>query len=412
MKKSLIILLMMTTSFTAISATNDVTRNAHGYGSTYQEALSAALLEAVRQVRGLEVGTEKILRSSISSTVGDNSISIKGNESVAVDIYTKSQGWVKTYEVIDIVKPQSENDQWEVHARVTIPVYKEAITNDSRKTIAVLPFDVAFSDVMSKNTRLTVENISERVSEGIISELTQSRKFSVVNRSYEKQFNDERALLKSSQVSPAEAGRLGRKLGADFIIVGKIHSMDINKEEKSFYGTTNTSYDGTINLFFSVIEAPTEKVMWADTLEYTYQGKEEEKLLTELLSGLSSEVTSNIMDVIYPIKVLELQSPEEILLNQGGKRLSEGQLMDIFTPGRTIVDPDTNMPIKIDGRKVAQIQITSVLPKYSIAKLVSGTYEKIKINAITRHSIADTTPPPLQEKTLSPGSSDKPWSWD
>jgi len=408
--KTLITLLFTLCMSSLQAATTDEERETRGFGDTYQQALSSALLEAVRQVRGLEVGTEKTLKSTIIQSIDQDGVLIVGNDRVSENIYTQSQGWIKTYQILEVIKPEKKDGQWEVLALVTVPVYKGALKNDNRKTIAVLPFEIAYKEIMTKNTRIVVDDLSERVSEGILSELTQSRKFAVVNRSYDKHFDKERALLKSSKVSSAEASRLGQKLGADFIIVGKIHSLSLAKTEHNFYGLKKFSFDANVSLFYSVIEAATEKAMWADTVDYRYSGEDETRIISEFIAGLSGSIVTNIMDVIYPVKILDLQGGEnDILLNQGGKRLHVGLLMDIFTPGKTLNDPDTGMPIKVDGKKIAQIKITGVLPKYSIATIIDGSFNQLKVNAITRRSKTVEQQNTAPVRPLTPGSSGKPW---
>lgn len=410
--KTLIALLFTLCISPLQAATTDEERETRGFGDTYQQALSSALLEAVRQVRGLEVGTEKTLKSTIIQSIDQDGVLIFGKDRVSENIYTKSQGWIKTYEILEVIEPEKKGGQWQVLALVSVPVYKDAVKNDNRKTIAVLPFEIAYKEIMTRNTRIVVDDLSERVSEGILSELTQSRKFSVVNRSYDKHFDKERALLKSGKVSSAEASRLGQKLAADFIIVGKIHSLSLAKNEHDFYGAKKSSFDTSTSLFYAVIEAPTEKIMWADTIDYTFSGDDETQIISKFITALSDNIATNIMDVIYPVKILDLQGEDDILLNQGGKRLQVGLLMDVFTPGKTLNDPDTGMPIKVDGQKIAQIEITGVLPKYSIATIVDGSFNQLKVNAITRRSETVKQQDTAPARRLTPGSSDKPWSWN
>ncbi|MCF6325158.1 MAG: CsgG/HfaB family protein [Gammaproteobacteria bacterium] len=412
MKKTFITFLFALFISPVYAATTDQQRETKGFGDTYQQALSSALLEAVRQVRGLEVGTEKTLKSTIIQSIDNSGSLTLGNDQISENIYTKSQGWIKTYEILEVIEPEKEGGQWAVQALVTVPVYKSAIKNDNRKTIAVLPFEISYKEIMAKNTRIVVDDLSERVSEGILSELTQSRKFAVVNRSYDKHFDKERALLKSNKVSSAEASRLGQKLGADFIIVGKIHSLSLENTEHNFYGLQKSSVDANVSLFYAVIEAATEKIMWADTVDYKYSGEDDTRIISEFIAGLSGSIVTNIMDVIYPVKILDLPGEDNILLNQGGKRLQVGLLMDVFTPGRILNDPGSGMPIKVDGQKIAQIKITGVLPKYSVATIVDGSFNQLKVNAITRRSKSVEQENTAPVRPLTPGSSDKPWNWN
>ena len=412
--KNLFIVLICFLSSSLLAATTDEERKATGFGSNYQEALSSALLEAVRQTRGLEVGTEKVLRTNISSSLNAAGHTLIANEQVATDIYTKSKGWIKTYKILSVKKPANENDQWQVVALVTVPVYKEAIENDTRKTITVLPFEVVPGKIITYKVKLELNSITTRISDSILSELNQSRKFAVLNRSFEKQFAKERAMLSSDKVSPAEASRLGNKLGADFIVLGKIYQLSFSKEDNGFYGMESNNIEASIDLYYTVIEAATEKVMWSDTVTYKHKSTEELELVGDFVSGLSASIATNVLDVIYPIKIMKLSSEQNILLNQGGKRLSVGQIMEVYSPGESIIDPDTGIPIKIDGSKVAELEITLVKPKYSIARLVpeSGQYSRLQVNAITRRAAENSESYSATERELTPGSSDKPINWD
>ena len=412
--KKLWVALIFLVSSPLWAATTDEQRQTTGYGSSYQEALSGALLEAVRQVRGLEVGTEKVLRSDISSSLNSVGHSLVAKQTVATDIYTKSKGWIKTYEIVDVKKPASAGGQWEIVALVTVPVYKTAgEENDTRKSITVLPFDVLPSKIITYSTNLALTNITSRIADSITTELNQSRKFSVLNRSFEKQFSKERALWDSEQVSSSEASRLGQKLGADFIVLGKIYQLDFSKKNTNYYGMNNSSIEATIDLYYTVIEAATEKVMWSDTVTYQHKSAKEQAVVGEFVTGLSSSIVTNILDVIYPIKIMKLVNEGNVLLNQGGKRLSVGQRMEVYSSGESIMDPDTGMEIKIDGSKVAELEVTQVKPKYSIAKLVqgSGQYSSLRVKAITRRVTDLASSAAAPERELTSGSSDAPVNW-
>ena len=393
------------------AATIDETRKTTGYGETYQQALSSTLLEAVRQIRGLEVGTEKVLKKSIIQSISATGYAIQGNEQVASDIYTKSKGAIKTYEVIETKKPARSGESWRVITLVTVPVYKENMKNDAHKTIAVLPFEIIPASIQFT---YTLGNITERIADTITSELNQSQKFAVLNRSFEKQFDKKKSLLNSDKVSSTEASRLRRKLGADFIVTGKIYQSDFTKKTSNHYGMGGNEIEASMDLYYTVIEAATEKVMWSDTLTYKHTFRKSDNIADKFIAKLSSKIVTHILDVIYPVKIMKLAGQQNILLSQGGKRLKKGQIMEVYSAGESILDPDTGMKIRIDGRKVAELEITQVKPKYSIAKLLSDSdkYSSLSINAITRRAKTPTLNSGARsEQALALGSSDKPISW-
>ncbi|MBV1873502.1 MAG: hypothetical protein KUG80_01900, partial [Gammaproteobacteria bacterium] len=221
-------------------------------------------------------------------------------------------------------------------------------------------------------------------------------------------------LLNSDKVSSTEASRLRRKLGADFIVTGKIYQSDFTKKTSNHYGMGGNEIEASMDLYYTVIEAATEKVMWSDTLTYKHTFRKSDNIADKFIAKLSSKIVTHILDVIYPVKIMKLAGQQNILLSQGGKRLKKGQIMEVYSAGESILDPDTGMKIRIDGRKVAELKITQVKPKYSIAKLLSDSdkYSSLSINAITRRAKTPTLNSGARsEQALALGSSDKPISW-
>ena len=102
-----------------------------------------------------------------------------------------------------------------------------------------------------------------------------------------------------------------------------------------------------------------------------------------VLKDAAAIVASDVLEVIFPIKVLSIQEGQ-VTLNQGGIRIEKGQLFDIFTPGQKVVDPDTGRKIRLDGPRVGTVEVVSVRPKFSIARMIEGDIEQVKPRAICR----------------------------
>ena len=420
--RNLLVMLICLIAIPAGAATTEIQRETVGYGGSYQDALSSALLEAVRQVGGLEVGTEKVLQADISSSINAAGHALVASAQLSTDIYTKSKGRIKSYQVLKVKEPANAGDPWQVIALVTVPVYQNAgPKNDARKTIAVLPFNVLPDNIVSYSRNLALNNITTRIADSIAVELNQSRKFAVLNRSFESQFAKERALLGSDQVSASEASRLGQKLGADYLVLGKIYQLDFDRVTKDYYDYRSNPIEATIELSYTVIEAATERVMWSDTVTYKVQSTKEKEVVGEFVSGLSTNIVSNVLDVIYPIRILKLLNAENIVLNQGGNRLNEGQIMAVYTKGESMIDSDTGLSIQIDGNKVAEIEVTQVKPTYSIAKLLpsaggvagKGTsqFSDLSVNAIARRMTQETIQETAPSRELTAASREEPLDW-
>mgnify|MGYP000707654930 FL=1 len=416
MKKILCyVLLGMIFTTTSMAKTVMEARQTSGFGSSYQEALAAALLEAVRQVRGLEIGTEKQLQMEFQQIATGTSETTRAKAGVKEDIYTRSKGWIDSYEVIDVIKPDAGEQSWEVTVLANIPKFQSDIKNDTRKSIAVMPFRFATATfaVNDQGKKTNAYQLSKRLKDRIQTGFTQSRKFSVLNRDYGEEFESETRLLSSKNVPASEAGRLGQVLGADFMVVGNIFDLSTKVETSTFYGMTDTKMVDRIDLSYQVIEVATQKVMWADTVSEEFPRKKDQKN-TVTLDAVANIVVSGVMDVIYPVKVMDVASKSEIYLNQGGDRVKVGDRFELFTKGRKITDPDTGMPIKVDGSKLGELSVLSVLPKYAIAELVDGELEQVQKGAVVRLIMQEgraNNTPVSKEVRPTAGSSEAPIQW-
>ncbi len=390
-------------------------RQTSGFGPDYQQALAAALLEAVRQVRGLEIGTEKQLQMEFKQIANGSVETTTAKAGVKEDIYTRSKGWIDSYEVIEVVKPQAGQNSWQVTVLANIPKYQSDVKNDTRKSIAIMPFRFATAtfSVNDQGTAINAYQLSIRLKDSIQSGFTQSRKFAVLNRDYGKEFASETSLLSSANVPASEAGRLGQVLGADFMVVGNIFDLSTKVETKTFYGMTETKKIDRIDLSYQVIEVATQKIMWADTVSEEYPRKKDQKN-TVTLDAVANSVVSGVMDVIYPVKVMDVISNSEIYLNQGGDRINVGDRFELFTKGRKIIDPDTGMSIDVDGRKSGELSVLTVLPKYAIAELLSGEYGNVQKGAIVRRIKQKGGADNIHSNKVvkeTPGSSEAPIKW-
>jgi hypothetical protein len=108
---------------------------------------------------------------------------------------------------------------------------------------------------------------------------------------------------------------------------------------------------------------------------------------------------------------MSASSPESVYVNQGGIRVKQGELFEIFTPGQKFIDPDTGLKIRVDGLKTATIKIESVLPTYSVGQVVEGSFAKIKKRAICRRKSPDSREINQNIRPMTAGSSDKPVDW-
>ena len=99
-----------------------------------------------------------------------------------------------------------------------------------------------------------------------------------------------------------------------------------------------------------------------------------------LEAQIGNTIANQAIGAIYPLQVLKVIDGE-IYLNQGGERVKRGSVYEVRQSGGTTVDESTGQHIVLDGKVLAKIRITDVMPKYSIGIVVDGSLSKIQKGA-------------------------------
>ena len=82
--------------------------------------------------------------------------------------------------------------------------------------------------------------------------------------------------------------------------------------------------------------------------------------------------------------MLSIDESGQIIVNQGGKRISQGLVLDVFIEDKEIFHIDTKESLGKTEVLIATIKIDKVMPKISYAKLIKGDLSKISEDLICR----------------------------
>lgn len=95
-------------------------------------------------------------------------------------------------------------------------------------------------------------------------------------------------------------------------------------------------------------------------------------------------MVETIIDRLYPIRIASKDIEGQIIINQGGKRISKGSVLEVLIQGKEIFDVDTKESLGRTENLIATIKIEKVTPTMSYARLVKGDFEKISEGLICR----------------------------
>ena len=387
----------------------ELTKEVSSQGKTAGQAVANGLIEAVNQIEGLTIDSSKTIRSSLrkidTANKGKNpNIKSLSNNSFKENVLLKSKGLVKSYTVKRI--HEKKDGSWEATLTVTVPSYIPLDQNKSQlRRIAVTLFRTAEPQFAFGSSQLNAANISRRLNQKLVTQLTQAGKLRVLDQQFDQEVTKHLERLGEGKTPLKELSRLGQRLGTDYLVTGTINQFNLKQQvNRPGFGLPDEAIS-TANAIveFRVIEVATQQILWSNEANLIFNNNDLLKLVPQfnvdqlkqaILGRASDEIANEILDIIHPIKVMD--TGEQIVLNQGGKRVRLGTYYKIEGLGKTVLDPDTGLPIKIRGSKTSTVVITEVQPKYSIAKLVAGNKD-VKLGQVCRRTQVKIVPATASE---------------
>ncbi|QIW09628.1 CsgG/HfaB family protein [Francisella sp. LA112445] len=251
--------------------------------------------------------------------------------------------------------------------------------------IAILPFDAHNAKIRAN---MGVRQLQDGLNNIIIAQITQSRKFRVSNRDAKDQEAYERETQRIiNSDTDNEKNKLNKKIGADFILTGDILGLNISKKNTTYYGQKFTSYHVSASVAYRVVELATMEVKWSNVVTINVPANIANQYVesnngnySELLHYLGKRfgkiISDQVVGAIYPLQVLKVDDGE-VYFNQGGDRVIKGNVYEVRQDGGVTIDPATGQHIVLDGKVLAKVRITDIMPKYSIGVVIDGSLTKI-----------------------------------
>jgi curli biogenesis system outer membrane secretion channel CsgG len=247
-------------------------------------------------------------------------------------------------------------------------------TAAEKATIAVLPFEIAE----------TLEGSFGSVESGVLTDtlaraLVNTRKFTVVDRSRLERVRREQKFGASGLVAGSTAARVGRLLGADYLVVGSITDFSAEPPREMAYGSGWTR-PVRISIELQVLDSSSGQVVAARRASATAQQRvaSEEAAagvpraaLEKAAEELAQEGISAIVGVAFPMKILDV-ADGDIRLNRGEDgTLSVGDVLNCYAAsGKRLVDPDTKEALGTRETRAGSVRVTEILAKMSVARIV------------------------------------------
>ena len=358
MKKYLFIFAFLACVLNAEVVTHTSTKTAigEGHGLTREEAINNAIIEAVGKISGVNVSSMK--RSStqaISDNSGSNIVDTYSN-----DISKATKGRADTYNIISA--EQDGSGRWiavvEIKNSKTTKSYKApGLDHKQRRSLAV--FNASYGET---------RGLGESLKSHVITNLTQSRKFNILDRDNGGYYEMEKALISSGNAGGDEIYKLKNVLGSDYLMIFNIKGARARTKQSNLTSKNITKAEVTVD--YQVILFATREVKYSNTLTMSVSVKDDLKSNEAAFKKIADKITSDILNAIYPLKIANING-QEVVFTQN---LSVGERFDCFSQGKALKDSYTKQgtgDMRVETR-AGQVEITRADPKLSYAKIIEG----------------------------------------
>ena len=375
-----------------------------GRNSDYRMAVYEALVQAASQVQGvsLQDARDAFMDSSaqVTKTKTDNTDISEIRASLKQTVSAKTKGRVLSYRVT-AEKYLTEMGLWFIELEAKVPgQYVVGLHPDNRRRMVVMPFRSLTDKVNVFGQTFQMSPSCEEIAARLNEDLTQTRRFTMLDRAFDAEAQAELSRLNLENASAGDFGRFQQLLVTDYMVIGTVKMYSSPSTSYNQWTGVTTQNDGPfLEISYRVILVPTSQLKWAGTVIVPYSACRGDSVDAAIASGMTvaaQEVCHDIVNDIYPVRVTAKMT-YELVLNQGGKNIRQGEVFDVFRQGEAIVDVTSGETLGAPEEKIATIQITRSDPKLSYAVVVEGTpIDQIPIGSVVRR------PRPLPGASAAP----------
>ena len=408
-----------------------------GTGQSLEEAVSNALSDAITMVNGKNIYTKTVIKvlggesveqsskaeelqsfltskfSEIKETISNSTNDVDVNINIekpakkaysqqyVKDIINEVKGGIKSY---DILSKEVDSNGWH-HVQIRSQVAKFEIPQSAQRTrIAIVPF--RFYEERSKSSSIldslknfvsddnitTLKSSDEKyklgssdkerllrlINQGLTNYLTQTRKFTILDREYVKEIADEKLNIIEGRAPAIEMAKLGNEVSSDFIFVGSVEDFTVkNKVIKIQSSDKEISRKiGSFYVTYRLLDVATKQIQNANNYKITATFKSDDpiEIITTLVDKAAKIIGEEILFTAHPV-IVEKYNNDILILGQGGNQFTKGDSYELYEKGDKIIDSYTNEAIGNVENFLGKVEITQVRSNLSQAKFTEGAFD-------------------------------------
>lgn len=341
-----------------------VSTTATGIGASAAEAVDEAIKLAIKQVNGVAVDmSSEQFKSLLAVAVGRDAAQLQAH-AFSEYVAQQSRGVVSSFKVIKLEDPVSQGGVYKASIEANIAKF-EAPADSKKLKIVVGPIRFDTESFKVAGVAIPSAKVADEVRQQILDALTNTGRFSVLDRELGGDVQNELDMISSGQAPAAERSKISQAISADLIWTGKINAF-------SYQNT-----DGNWALAQRVINVATRQVQLSSILQDTVnstQGKETaETAKQKLETQLVGRVVSAILVRTFPVTVAS-RDGNNVVLSQGGQSVREGARYQLVSMGSEVKDPQTGQSLGRTEYDCCEVVVDKVGPS-----MAQGHLENIRM---------------------------------
>ncbi|WP_377710142.1 CsgG/HfaB family protein [Paraburkholderia denitrificans] len=271
--------------------------------------------------------------------------------------------------------------QWEVRIGADVATYRESEGAKLTRVVVAQP-QVRQATYQVGDSAIPSDAIASEVQEKIADALTQTHRFTVLDRNADAQINAEISRIQAGNTTPADTARLGQQLAADLIVIPTIDRFEYIRHEHKLEMADRTlvSYSGGGGVGFRVVNAVTGQMVMSQSFKYDFPSSapttlgaaaDGKALASGMMDSMDHSIVASILQSTYPLSVVQVQG-KNVVINQGGDAVREGATYQAVTLGKPIIDPQSGQSLGPTETPCCSVQVDRVSTNMSYGHIVEN----------------------------------------
>lgn len=210
-----------------------------------------------------------------------------------------------------------------------------------------------------------------------------TRKFDVVSRQKDvlKDIREEQKLAQSDAFA-GDAASSGKLANVNYLVIPTVQQFNFYRSAKpvpNLEGKFRITDAGKIQISAQLVDTTSGQVLTTFDMSDSFRlktqlansksGSPSSSQFKGLSKGVAAQMADQLVDSVFPMKVLSTKG-HQVWINRGQDGgLKVGDTLVIFSPGESLIDPDTGENLGSAESEVGTITVTRVNPKFTIAEI-------------------------------------------